>query len=76
MFKVIPKHLEKSILLFYKDKLKSLEKWRDIINDESGKTATNLQRYSYTAGEVAAIEGVMDRLFIDYDDPILENLKE
>lgn len=75
MFKIIPKHLEKSILLFYKDKLKSLEKWRDIINDESGKTTTNLQRYSYAAGEVAAIEGVMDRLFIDYDDAILENLK-
>ena len=75
MFKIIPKHLEKSILLFYKDKLKSLEKWRDIINDESGKTAINLQHYSYTAGEVAAIEGVMDRMFIDYDDAILENLK-
>lgn len=75
MFKFIPKPLEKSILIFYKDKLKSLEKWRDIINDESGKTAINLQRYSYTAGEVVAIEGVMDRLFIDYDDAILENLK-
>lgn len=75
----IPKPIEKSILKLYRDKLRHMERWRDTvridrtINDgQSVKLDSlqveNLQRYAYVAGEVAALEGIMERCFIDYSD--------
>lgn len=69
--KLIPKWAEKRILAQYNVAIKDVEHWRRIVNMESatgGQLAQNLRRYSYAVGKVAALEELMDKLFIAYDD--------
>ena len=68
---LIPKWAEKRILAQYNEAIKDVERWRRVVNMESatgGQLAHNLRRYSYTVGKVAALEELMDKLFIEYDD--------
>ena len=68
---LIPKWAEQRILAQYNMAIKDVERWRRIVNMESatgGQLAHNLRRYSYTVGKVAALEELMDKLFIEYDD--------
>lgn len=68
---LIPKWAEKRILAQYNEAIKEVERWRRVVNMESttgGQLAQNLRRYSYTVGKVAALEELMDKLFITYDD--------
>lgn len=68
---LIPKWAEKRILAQYNEAIKDVERWRRIVNMESatgGQLTHNLRRYSYAVGKVAALEELMDKLFIEYDD--------
>ena len=69
-----PKWAEKRILSEYKQAIKNVERTRKddyiqrTINANNGKMVRLLQAYSFAVGEAAAIEAIMDRLFIPYDD--------
>ena len=69
-----PRWAEKRILSEYKQAIKNVVRLRKAVNvryvingckEPDGKL---LQEYSYAVGEAAAIETIMDRLFIQYDD--------
>lgn len=80
MFKksFIPRWAEKRILRLYEQNIRDVERWRNIVNMSSmlsnGKsevsetTIKSLRKYSYSIGKVAALEELMDQLFIEYDD--------
>lgn len=80
MFKksFIPRWAEKRILRLYEQDIREVERWRNVVNMSSmlsnGKsevsetTVKSLRKYSYSIGKVAALEELMDRLFIEYDD--------
>lgn len=69
-----PMWAEKRILSEYKQAIKNVVRLRKAVNvryvtngckEPDGKL---LREYSYAVGEAAAIEAIMDRLFIQYDD--------
>lgn len=80
MFKksFIPRWAEKRILRLYEQDIREVERWRNVVNMSSmlsnGKsevsetTIKSLRKYSYSIGKVAALEELMDQLFIEYDD--------
>lgn len=80
MFKksFIPRWAEKRILCLYEQNIREVERWRNAVNMSSmlsnGKsevsetTIKSLRKYSYSIGKVAALEELMDQLFIEYDD--------
>lgn len=80
MFKksFIPRWAEKRTLRLYEQNIREVERWRNVVNMSSmlsnGKsevseaTIKSLQKYSYSIGKVAALEELMDQLFIEYDD--------
>lgn len=80
MFKksFIPRWAEKKILRLYEQNIREVERWRNVVNMSSmllnGKsevsetTIKSLRKYSYSIGKVAALEELMDQLFIEYDD--------
>lgn len=80
MFKksFIPRWAEKRILRLYEQNIRDVERWRNVVNMSSmlsnGKsevsetTIKSLRKYSYSIGKVAALEELMDQLFIEYDD--------
>lgn len=80
MFKksLIPRWAEKRILRLYEQNIREVERWRNVVNMSSmlsnGKsevsetTIKSLRKYSYSIGKVAALEELMDQLFIEYDD--------
>ena len=69
-----PRWAEKRILSEYKQAIKNVERLRKMVNMQyaaSGGKEPNgklLRMYSFAIGEAAAIEAIMDRLFIQYDD--------
>jgi coenzyme F420-reducing hydrogenase gamma subunit len=69
-----PKWAEKRILSEYREAIKNVVRLRKAVNVDhmvSGckdPDARLLRRYFYAVGEAAAIEAIMDRLFIQYDD--------
>ena len=79
MFKksFIPRWAEKRILRLYEQNIREVERWRNVVNMSSmlsnGKsevsetTIKSLRKYSYSIGKVAALEELMDQLFIEYD---------
>lgn len=80
MFKrsFIPRWVEKRILHLYEQNIREVERWRNVVNMSSmlsnGKsevsetTIKSLRKYSYSIGKIAALEELMDQLFIEYDD--------
>lgn len=80
MFKksFISRWAEKRILRLYEQNIREVERWRNVVNmsnmlsngksEVSEATIKSLQKYSYSIGKVAALEELMDRLFIEYDD--------
>lgn len=73
----IPKPIADAILTLYNSKKRQARDWHRtirqdrVINDGQpvkldSLFVGNLQRYAYVMGELAALEGIMDRLFIDY----------
>ena len=80
MFKksLIPRWAEKRILRLYEQNIREVKRWRNVVNMSSmlsnGKsevsetTVKSLRKYSYSIGKVAALEELMDQLFIEYDD--------
>lgn len=80
MFKksFIPRWAEKRMLRLYEQNIREVERWRNVVNMSSmlsnGKseidktTIKSLRKYSYSIGKVAALEELMDQLFIEYDD--------
>lgn len=69
-----PRWVEKRILQIYEEAIQEVELRRREVNAESavsdGKPVNDklLRKYSYAVGEVVAVEAIMDRLFIQYDD--------
>jgi len=69
-----PRWVEKRILQIYEEAIQEVELRRREVNAESavsdGKPVNDklLRKYSYAIGEVVAVEAIMDRLFIQYDD--------
>ena len=80
MFKksFIPRWAKKRILRLYEQNIRDVERWRNIVNmnnmlsngksEVSEATVKSLRKYSYSIGKVAALEELMDQLFIEYDD--------
>ena len=80
MFKkrLIPVWAEKRILHLYEQNIREVERWRNVVNmsnmlsngksEVSETTIKSLRKYSYSIGKVAALEELMDQLFIEYDD--------
>ncbi|MCZ2398191.1 MAG: hypothetical protein LC100_16845 [Chitinophagales bacterium] len=80
MFKksFIPRWAEKRILSLYEQNIRDVERWRNVVNmsnmlsngksEVSETTIKSLRKYSYSIGKVAALEELMDQLFIEYDD--------
>lgn len=80
MFKksFIPRWAEKRILRLYEQDIREVERWRNVVNmsnmlsngksEVSETTIKSLRKYSYSIGKVAALEELMDQLFIEYDD--------
>ena len=76
--KFIPHWVEKRMLSLYEQNIREVERWRNVVNMSSmlsnGKsevsetTVKSLRKYSYSIGKVAALEELMDQLFIEYDD--------
>ena len=75
----LPKSAEKKILELYNASIESVVKWRETANmerltnhgqsvDLDSETVKVLQKYAYAVGQVAALEGIMERFFIEYDD--------
>ena len=71
MFKkrLIPMWAEKRILCLYEQNIREVERSRRQANMRCATgRQPNLREHSYAVGKVAALEELMDRLFIDYDD--------
>lgn len=80
MFKksFISRWVEKRILRLYEQNIREVERWRNVVNmsnmlsngksEVSETTIKSLRKYSYSIGKVAALEELMDQLFIEYDD--------
>lgn len=71
MFKksFIPRWAEKRILALYEQNIREVERCRRAANMESATGGQpNLRRHTYAVGKVAALEELMDQLFISYDD--------
>lgn len=80
MFKksFMPRWAEKRILRLYEQDIREVERWRNVVNmsnmlsngksEVSETTIKSLRKYSYSIGKVAALEELMDQLFIEYDD--------
>lgn len=76
--KFIPRWAEKRILSLYEQNIREVERWRNVVNmsnmlsngksEVSETTIKSLRKYSYSIGKVAALEELMDQLFIEYDD--------
>ncbi len=72
--RLVPRWAEKRILQIYEEAIQEVECRRKEVNAESavsdGKPVDDklLRKYSYAVGEVVAVEAIMDRLFIQYDD--------
>ena len=76
--KFVPRWAEKRILHLYEQNIREVERWRNVVNMSSmlsnGKsevsetTIKSLRKYSYSIGKVAALEELMNQLFIEYDD--------
>jgi hypothetical protein len=74
----MPRWAEKRILRLYEQNIREVERWRNIVNmsnmlsngksEVSETTIKSLRKYSYSIGKVAALEELMDQLFIEYDD--------
>lgn len=74
----IPRWVEKRILRLYEQNIREVERWRNVVNmsnmlsngksEVSETTIKSLRKYSYSIGKVAALEELMDQLFIEYDD--------
>lgn len=75
----LPKEAEKKILELYSSSINSVIKWRETVNldrltnhgnlvDLDSEAVANLQKYAYAVGQVAALEGVMERFYIEYSD--------
>jgi hypothetical protein len=74
----MPRWAEKRILRLYEQNIREVERWRNIVNmsnmlsngksEVSETTIKSLRKYSYSIGKVAALEELMDWLFIEYDD--------
>lgn len=72
--RLVPRWAEKRILSEYKQAIKNVVRLRKAVNvrhitngckEPDGKL---LREYAFAVGEAAAIEAIMDRLFIQYDD--------
>ena len=73
-----PRWAEKRILELYHQCISEVIRRRQEVNYNSmlangkmvldKKTVSDLRKYSFAVGEVAALETLMDRLFIEYDD--------
>lgn len=73
MFKksTVPHWVEKRIINLYKQSIKNVLYWRKAIIMEqiaTGKTDELRRKYAFAVGEMSALESIMDRLFIPYDD--------
>lgn len=72
--KMCPTWIEKRIIFEYRTAIENVVRLRKEVNVNHLENNCEspdlklLRRYSYAVGEVAAIEGIMDRLFIQYDD--------
>lgn len=67
--KLIPRWAEKRILNLYEQNIREVERCRRQLNMKSATGGQpNLREFSYVIGKVAALEELMDRLFIEYDD--------
>lgn len=75
--KYIPLWAEKRMKELYYECINDVVRSRKDINIDSmlngktvldKKTVEKLRKYSFAVGEVAALEVMMDRLFIEYDD--------
>ena len=76
--KFVPRWAEKRILHLYGQNIREVERWRNVVNmssmlsngksDVSETTVKSLRKYSYAIGKVAALEELMDQLFIEYND--------
>ena len=74
----MPRWAEKRILRLYEQDIREVERWRNVVNmsnmlsngksEVSETTIKSLRKYSYSIGKVAALEELMDQLFIEYDD--------
>ena len=67
----IPKWGEQIILESYKTAVNAAAKWSmemDIDKLDGKVRPDTLKRYAFYMGQVTALEGVMERLFIPYDD--------
>ena len=72
--RICPRWIEKTLLLEYGEAIRNVERLRHevnvnyMVNDCKKPDVKLLRRYSYAVGEAAAIEVIMDKLFIEYDD--------
>ena len=76
--KFVPIWVQKRILQYYRQCIREVEVYRNRVHIDNmlanGKTTyneqtvSNLQKYSFAVGKAAAIEAIMDRLFIQYND--------
>lgn len=76
--KPLPRWEEGRIKELYRQCISEVIRLRNAVNQDSmlangevsydKKLVVNLRKYSFAVGEVAALETLMDRLFIDYDD--------
>lgn len=67
--KFIPRWAEKRMLSLYEQNIREVEYYRHKANIENATGGEpNLRKHAYAVGKVAALEEVMDRLFIEYDD--------
>ena len=67
--RLIPRWAEQRILSLYEQAIRDVERCRRELNAESATGGKpNLRKYSFAVGKAAAIEELMDRLFIEYDD--------
>ena len=67
--KFLPRWCEKRIKSLYKTSVAEVEKYKQEMAIESVDGTLShetYKRYVYYAGQVAAIEGIMERLFIQY----------
>ena len=67
--KFIPRWAEKRMLHLYEQNIREVERCRRRANMQSATGGQpNLREHSYAIGKVAALEELMDQLFIEYDD--------
>lgn len=66
---LVPMWARKRILCLYEQNIREVERCRRQANMQSATGGQpNLRKHSYAVGKVAAIEELMDQLFIEYDD--------